>query len=75
MYLVLTTTKGFHVVSNAYGNFAAFVRGLVQHVEKDRIEENVIGLAEHPVRRISDVVLAWIAAVIIAGIISTKILG
>ena len=72
-YLVLTTTKGFHVVSNAYDDFVQFVRVVLGHVEKDRIEENVADLIEHPVKRVSDIVLSWVVFAVVAGIILIKL--
>jgi hypothetical protein len=75
VYLVLTTTKGFQTISNAYSDFMLCVRGIISHVEKDRIEENVAGWIERPVRRTLDIVLSWIAVVIIAGIIYIKLVG
>jgi len=73
VYLVLTTTKGFHVISNAYDNFAGLVRGIVDHVEPEKVEEPVKAMADHPVRKISDVVSAWVGAVVLAGIVYVKI--
>lgn len=75
IYLVLTTTKGFHVVSNAYDNFSGLIREVMNRVEKDKIEDNVAELVEHPINRVSDIVLSWVAAVVIAGIIFIKLLG
>lgn len=75
VYLVMTTTKGFHIVSNAYGDFTGFVREIMSRVEKDRIEEQVAGLIEKPVRRVSDILLSWLAAIVITGIIVVKLIS
>jgi hypothetical protein len=75
VYLVLTTTKGFHVVSNAYNDFTGLIREVLNRIERDKIEDNVAGLVEHPIERVSDIVLSWVAAVVIAGIIFIKLLG
>ncbi len=73
IYLVLTTTKGFHVVSNAYEKFLDFVRETLAHVDRERMEEEVSGLIDHPVKRISDIVLSWVAFAVMAGIIFIKL--
>jgi hypothetical protein len=69
----LTTTKGFHIISNAYRNFTGLVKGIVNRVEAERIEEPVKVLIEHPVRKVSDIVSAWVGAVVLLVIIYIKI--
>ena len=36
VYLLLTTTKGFHILSNAYDDFSVLVRNIVDHVGIDK---------------------------------------
>lgn len=64
-YLVLTTTKGFHIISNAYDDYPALVRGIVEHVEAERVEESVKTLMDKPVRKIADIVSAWVGAAVL----------
>lgn len=68
-YLVLTTTKGFHIISNAYDDFPALVGGIVGYVDAERVEESVKTLAEKPVRKISDVVSAWVGAAVLLAVL------
>ena len=75
IYLLLTTTKGFHIISNAYANFPSIVKDILAGVEKDRIEEGISELVQSPVRRVSDIILSWAAAFMIAGIIFIKLFG
>jgi hypothetical protein len=74
VYLVLTTTRGFHIISNAYENFAALVQGMVRHMEPERIEETVKTLVENPVRRMSDVVSAWVGVGVLLVVLYVKII-
>ncbi|MBP9020426.1 MAG: hypothetical protein KBG01_02730 [Syntrophobacterales bacterium] len=73
VYLVLTTTKGFHIISNAYDGFSALVRGIVSHVEAERVEEHVKALVERPVTKVSDVVSAWAGAVVLLVVIYIRV--
>ncbi len=73
VYLVLTTTKGFHIISNAYDGFSALVRGIVSHVDAERVEEQVRALVERPVTKVSDVVSAWAGAVVLLVVIYIRV--
>lgn len=73
VYLVLTTTQGFHIISNAYQGFNDIIKGIVNHVEAERVEEPVKALIDQSVRKISDIVSAWVGAVVLAVIIYVKL--
>jgi hypothetical protein len=73
VYLVLTTTKGFHIISNAYDEYTALVKGIVDHVEAERIEESVKTLMDKPVRKISDIVSAWVGAAVLLVVLWVRI--
>jgi len=74
VYILLTTTKGFHVISNAYDRFPQMVRELIEHIptETVEVEAEAKAQAEHPVRNVSDLVAAWVAAAVLTGIIYIK---
>jgi hypothetical protein len=72
-YLVLTTTKGFHIISNAYDDYTALVKGILEHVEAERVEESVKTLIDKPVRKISDIVSAWVGAAVLLVVLWVKI--
>jgi hypothetical protein len=74
VYLLLTTTKGFHILSNAYDQFSTLVREIADHVGADKTEEEVRNQIETPVKSVSDVISMWFAVMVIAGIILMKIL-
>lgn len=73
VYIVLTTKKGFYVISNSYENFTSLIEYITNHLDKDKIEEGVSNLVLYPVRKVADIVSAWIAAVILLIIVFTKL--
>lgn len=73
VYVVLTTKKGFYVISNSYENFTELLKHIIDHLDKDKIEEGVSNLVLYPVRKVADIVSAWIAAVILLIIVFTKL--
>lgn len=74
VYLLLTTTRGFHTVANSYGNFSSLVQEIVRHVDQEKVEEGVRDIIAHPLKRISDIVSAWVAFIILLGAIVLKII-
>ncbi|MDA8125450.1 MAG: hypothetical protein M0009_09710 [Deltaproteobacteria bacterium] len=73
VYLLLTTVKGFFVISNVYEGFSALVEEIVVHVEPDRVEEEVRLLAGRSGLGIAPIVSSWIAALLMIGIIAMKL--
>ncbi len=73
VYLLLTTVKGFYILSNAYEKFSALVRDIVDHLDKEKVEEEAGKLIEHPVKNRSDIVMAWFTAIVLVGIIATRL--
>ena len=72
VYILLTTVKGFQIVSNAYGSFPGLVKDILNHIEKEKIEEQLAEQIEHPVQNMANVISTWLAALVILGIIITK---
>jgi hypothetical protein len=73
-YILLTTTKGYHVLSSAYGEYGRLVAGLVSRLDAERVEEALRVQADEPLRGRSDAAAAWFAAVVILGILILKFL-
>ncbi|MBW2599952.1 MAG: PH domain-containing protein [Deltaproteobacteria bacterium] len=73
VYLLLTTTRGFHALANSHGDFISLVKDVVRYVDQEKVEEGVRNVIDHPVKRMSDIVSAWIAFVILLGAIVLKI--
>jgi hypothetical protein len=74
VYLLLTTTKGFFILSNAYEDFSALIRIIVERVGPDKVEEDVRAQGENPVKNRWDMISLWFAVVVIFGIILLKLL-
>jgi len=72
VYILLTTVKGFFIVSNAYRGFPALVEEIVGRVDAERVEEEVRLLRGCSPAGIAHVVLTWVAAALMLGIILTK---
>jgi hypothetical protein len=73
VYLLLTTTRGFIILSNAYEDFSALIRNIVAQVGPEKVEEEVRAQAERPVRNRADVISLWFAVVVISGLIILKL--
>ena len=72
VFLVLTTTKGFHVLSNAYGRFGDLVRDVTDHVEAERVEEGARDILEGSAVNRSNIYAAWLAAILLVVVIAMK---
>jgi len=75
VYILLTTIKGFHILTNAYEGFPDLLQGIASHVDKDKMDEEVWNLLEHPIEKISDTVSTWFAAAVLVIIIILKLTG
>ena len=75
-YILLTTTKGFYILSNAYDRFSQLVRDFIEHIPSEtiEIEEEARVQIQHPVHNVSDLIAAWIAASVLTGIICLKLI-
>lgn len=74
VYILLTTVHGFFIVSNAYGGFSDLAEEIVSHVDLTKVEEEVRLQAGRSPSGIAHIVMAWIAAVFMVGIILIKML-
>ncbi|HBH87936.1 MAG TPA: hypothetical protein DDY17_10115 [Syntrophaceae bacterium] len=72
-YLLLTTVKGFHILSNAYEKYSSLTTDIISHLDKEKVEEEVRNQQEHPVKNVSDIVMTWFTAVVLLGIITIKL--
>ena len=74
VYLLLTTVKGFFVISNAFQGFPRLVEEVVAHVEPDRVEQDVRLQAGRSLKGVANIVAAWVAAVLMMAMILIKLL-
>lgn len=73
VYLAVTTSKGFHVISNSYEKFPNLVDDIIGRLDDEKVEERVRNISAHPIYKRSDIVGAWIIAILIAVILYIKI--
>jgi hypothetical protein len=72
VYLLLTTTKGFFILSNAYEDFSALIRIILENVAPEKVEEDVRAQGETPVKNRADLISLWFAVAVILGIILVR---
>ena len=73
-YLLLTTTRGFHALSNNLSDFAGIVSRVFASAGDEKIEPAARTVLEDVPRRMSDLVMLWLAAVIMIGVLFFKII-
>ena len=73
VYLLLTTVKGFFIVSNALEGFPTLAEEIVTHVGAERVEEDCRLQAGRAVTGLATIAPAWIAAAAMIGIIFLKL--
>jgi hypothetical protein len=73
-YFLLTTTKGFYMLSNLLQDHTLLIRHLADKLGDEKVEAEVKSYLEHPIERTSLMVLTWIALIIIVAVIVTKLI-
>ena len=73
VYFLLTTTKGFYIFSNLFENHASLVSSIMDRLDEEKVEVEVKKYLDHPLERLSLIVMSWVAVVIIIGVIILKI--
>jgi hypothetical protein len=73
VYILLTTVKGFFIVSNAYERFSELTQEIVSHIDPARVDGEVEQQGEQQLA-VAQIATAWVAAVFMIGIILIRIL-
>lgn len=73
VYILISTLKGFFIVSNGYEGFSALTEEILSRVAPDRVEEDVRTQAGRYPPGIAHAAMAWVAAAFMVGIIVMKI--
>jgi len=73
-YFLLTTTRGFYMLSNLLQDHTLVIRHLADKLGDEKVEAEVKNYLENPIERTSLVVLTWIALIIMVAIILTKLI-
>jgi len=68
-FLTLSTEEDFIILSNAYADFPAFVRTILQRVPAGTISEETRKMAVAPPVKSTDIVSCWIAVALMAFIL------
>jgi hypothetical protein len=73
-YFLLTTTRGFYMLSNLLQDHTLLIRHLADKLGDEKVEAEVKSYLADPIERTSLIVLTWIALIIIIAIILTKLI-
>jgi hypothetical protein len=73
VYFLLTTTKGSCIFSNLLENHVLLIRSLIDRLGPEKVEGEVKTYLEHPVERLSMVVMSWIAVSVLLALIILKV--
>ncbi|MGD0275703.1 MAG: hypothetical protein ABSB79_06565 [Syntrophales bacterium] len=73
VYLLITTLKGFFIVSNAVDRLSVLIQELLDHLGEEKMEEEARNLIANPISKMSDIFGLWIAALAMSGIIIYKV--
>jgi len=75
VYFLLTTTKGFHIFSNLLENHALLICSLMNRLGEEKVEVEVKNYLDHPLERLSMIVMSWVAVLVIIAVIILKVSG
>jgi len=74
VYFLLSPSRGFHFFSNMIQGHAELVALLVQKIDEERVEQEVRDYLNRPVERLSVIVMTYVAVLILAAIVTLKLL-
>ncbi|MFO7569164.1 MAG: PH domain-containing protein [Smithellaceae bacterium] len=73
-YFLLTTTRGFIVLSNLIEKHALLIRFLAGKLGEEKVEPDVNTYLEHPIERLSLLIMTWVAVAVIIAVIVAKLM-
>ena len=73
VYLLLTTTRGFYILSNNYERFPDLLRGLVDNLHAERKGGEIDGLMANPPHNSQPVLSAWLMALVMMAIMVLRL--
>ena len=73
VYVLLTTTKGFCILSNNYERFPDMLDHLSGPMDRERVEGEVLDLVQHPLKNDQPVRLAWFVVIIILAVVALRL--
>ncbi len=75
VFLTLCADDDFIILSNAYGDFPALVKALLERVPAETISEETRQMAQAPPRKSADIVSCWLAVALLAFILYIQLGG
>ena len=72
VYVLLTTTNGFYILSNNYERFSQLLRELSKNLSQEKVDADIIGLIEHPLDNKKPVFSAWIMLLLVMAVIALR---
>jgi len=72
-FALLTTTKGFHILSNNLSNFSEILRRIKEGLGDEKVDAQVASFIEHPLINNRPVRSAWLVVVITVAIIALRV--
>lgn len=73
-YFLLTTTKGFYMFTNLLQNHVSLISYLTGKLGEEKVEAELKNYLDHPIERVSLIVMTWVALVIIIAVIAVKLI-
>jgi hypothetical protein len=74
VYFLLTTTRGFTILSNLIEKHTLLIAFLAGRLGEEKVETEVRDYLEHPIERLSLLIMTWIAVVVIIAVIVAKLM-
>lgn len=73
VYLLITSTKGFHILSNAYDDYSALISRISENCGPEKTEEDVRALTGKPLNNLADLISMWFAVAAITVMVLLKL--
>jgi hypothetical protein len=73
-YFLLTTTRGFYMFTNLLQNHVSLISYLTGKLGEEKVETELKNYLDHPIERVSLIVMTWVALVIIIAVIAVKLI-
>jgi hypothetical protein len=74
-FVTLSTEQHYLILSNAYANFPALVRTILERVPEGTVSEQTREMAKAPPVKSTDVISCWLAVILIAIILYLQLRG
>ncbi len=73
VYILLTTTRGFYVLSNNYEGFTELLQCLRTNLASERVDKEISDLIERPRPNNKPVLSAWLVVAVVIAVIALRL--